>query len=146
MQLRRRMLAWTMALPLLSLREDAAAAPAGLPLDANVQDTLRSLNILTWRTSQHFALEAPDVAENGALVPVEVSAAITGVNRIVLIAQGNPFPLLADVHLEKDALPWLEVRIKLAASTYLEAYAEVAGQWYQTRRFVRVIAGGCGQG
>lgn len=131
--------------PLLGQWPAAVAAATGATLDTNVQDVLRVLNIRDSRPGPHIDLDVPDIAENGALVPVEVSAASAGINRIVLIAEGNPFPLLADVRFENGALPWMELRIKLAGSTHVEVYALDGGQWYQTRRFVRVIAGGCGQ-
>lgn len=107
-------------------------------------DVLRSLGISDWQPGADLVLSAPDVAENGALVSVEASSKLPGVRRLVLVAERNPLPLVADFRFEPGALPWLEARIKLAESSHVAVYAETAGGWLQARKFVRVIAGGCG--
>lgn len=135
---RRRFLAFAAVLPFWGVAQASSASV--------VENALTTLGVRHWHSSRELILEMPDVAENGALVPLEVSSAPAGTRRIILIAEGNPVPLLADFRFEDGALPWLEARIKLAESSHVAAYAEVSGQWYQARRFVRVIAGGCGQG
>jgi sulfur-oxidizing protein SoxY len=120
-------------------------AQASTPPSA-IANALAALGIQNWQPSNTLHLGLPDVAENGALVPVEVSSSAPDARRIVIAVEGNPIPVVADFRLDPGVLPWIEARIKLAQSTHVVAFAQASGQWHQTRRYVRVIAGGCGQG
>ena len=57
---------------------------------------------------------APDVAENGASVPVEIRLQLPQVERVLLIGERNLFPLLADASFAPGLEPWFEARVKLA--------------------------------
>lgn len=132
-------------MPLLArgpLAEAAEIAAAGTL--KTTEDVLRTLGIRAWQTSADLLLNLPDVAENGALVPIEVNSKLLDVRRFVVVAERNPFPLIADFRFEAGTLPWIDARIKLAESSHVAVYAETARGWLQARRFVRVIAGGCG--
>lgn len=140
MLLRRHLLKSLLLLPLLA---HSAELPGPGALKT-VDDVLRTLGIRAWKASDELLLNLPDVAENGALVAVAAGSKLPEVRRLVLIAERNPLPLVADFRFEPGALPWLEARIKLAESSHVAVYAESAGRWLQSRKFVRVIAGGCG--
>lgn len=143
MLLRRRLLKSLLLLPLLAQSAHAAELPSPGALKT-VDDVLRTLGIRAWKASDELLLNLPDVAENGAQVAVQAGSKLPEVRRLVVVAERNPIPLVADFRFAPGALPWLEARIKLAESSYVAVYAESAGRWLQTRKFVRVIAGGCG--
>lgn len=96
---------------------------------------------------QGIRIHAPDVAENGANVPVEVSVSLPRVERVLLIAEKNLFPLLADAAFAPDApiqvQPWLELKVKLGESSRLRVIVQADGRLYTTTRAVKVIVGGC---
>lgn len=93
--------------------------------------------------SPAIVLTVPDIAENGASVPVEVEVKLPNVTRILIVGDKNLFPLLADAHITPRALPWLEAKIKLAETSNVRAIVEAGGKLYTTARRVRVIVGGC---
>ena len=99
------------------------------------------------QAGEGIAIHAPDVAENGANVPVEVAVSLPRVERVLLIAEKNLFPLLADARFAPDApiqvQPWLEVKVKLGETSRLRVIVQADGRLYTTTRSVKVIVGGC---
>lgn len=95
------------------------------------------------RDSDAIRIIAPDVAENGANVPVEIQTDLPQVERILLIGERNLFPLLADASFNPRFKPWFEARVKLAESSKLRAIILANSQLYSSSRTVRVIVGGC---
>ena len=61
----------------------------------NVPDTLKALGAAGGQTSSEIAIIAPDIAENGAVVPVGASTALPGVKRLALLVEKNPSALAA---------------------------------------------------
>lgn len=91
-------------------------------------------------------IEAPQKAENGAVVQVELTSdqAAGIVSSLRLLADANPTPLIASFELGKQVLPKLVTRIKLAQSGELIALAQQPnGQFRQQRRQVVVLEDGC---
>lgn len=99
------------------------------------------------QAGESIAIHAPDVAENGANVPVEVAVSLPRVERVLLIAEKNLFPLLADARFSPDApiqvQPWLEVKVKLGETSSLRVIVQADGRLYTATRSVKVIVGGC---
>ncbi|HSH87585.1 MAG TPA: thiosulfate oxidation carrier complex protein SoxZ [Methylophilus sp.] len=96
--------------------------------------------------SQDIHIEAPQKAENGAVVQVEISSPQPAgtVSHMHLLADANPTPLIASFELGKQVLPTLVTRIKLAQSGELIALVQNAGgQFQQQRREVIVLEDGC---
>jgi len=96
--------------------------------------------------SADLQIDAPQKAENGAVVQVELTSkqAAGGVSSLRLLADANPTPLIASFELGKQVLPKLVTRIKLAQSGEVIALAQQAnGQFQQQRRQVVVLEDGC---
>ncbi|MCM8624376.1 thiosulfate oxidation carrier protein SoxY [Accumulibacter sp.] len=93
--------------------------------------------------SRAIAIAAPDVAENGAQVPVEVTIGIDDVERVLLIGEGNRRPLLADFRRGERSLSWFATRVRLSENSRLLVIAEAGGRLYSAARPIRVIVGGC---
>lgn len=94
--------------------------------------------------SEHIRLEIPELAEDGAVVPVTVSTTLPGVDSIALLAEKNPTPLLAEFVLAAELEPFVSTHIKLAASGLVLAVVRARGQSYSAQRMVKVMVGGCG--
>lgn len=90
-----------------------------------------------------FTLDIPDVAENGALVPVTLSSRVPA-KGFYLLAEGNPGPLLAEFHFHGNAISKTSFRVKLNQSGPVRALAETPEGWMEFERNVRVMVGGCG--
>lgn len=90
-----------------------------------------------------ISIEAPDIAENGRKVPVEVRFELPGADILVLLSEKNPFPLLARAHLTPEIAANLSLRVKMGGTGDLVAIVQADGRLYRTRRAVKVTAGGC---
>jgi sulfur-oxidizing protein SoxY len=95
--------------------------------------------------SKDIVIKAPDIAENGAVVPVEVDAMkLPGVDRIVILAEKNVRPLITDFHLSNGALGYISTRIKMGQTANVRAVCSAGGKHYEAVKEVKVTIGGCG--
>lgn len=143
---RRRLLAWLVAIgPTLLLRRAVArpvTAFAAPTLDAALEAQYAGRRL---DRDPGFTIEAPASADNAAQVPVRLQAGALPVRAFTLFAEHNPVPLLGRWQLAAAVEPWLELRIKLAASGRVCAVAELTDgtlRYAETR--IEVGAGACG--
>ena len=98
----------------------------------------------TWQPSPDVLMQVPQLAENCAIVPVTVASRLPDTRRLLIFAEKNPGPLLAEFHFQSGADPWVSLRLKLNASGPVLAIAESAGRYYGVVVPVKVMVGGCG--
>jgi sulfur-oxidizing protein SoxY len=95
--------------------------------------------------SDAVQIKAPDIAENGAVVPVSVAAEADGVESIALLAEGNNTPLVATFMLGEGGVPDVSTRIKMGKTSDVIAVVKTAdGKLHSARKSVKVTIGGCG--
>ncbi len=94
--------------------------------------------------SKDIVLKAPDIAENGAVVPVEVISNIPGTTALSIFVDKNPSPLSAHFDFANGALPEVAVRLKLGQTSMVKAVAKAGGKFYTVQKEVKVTVGGCG--
>jgi sulfur-oxidizing protein SoxY len=94
--------------------------------------------------SGEINIKAPDIAENGAVVPVTVSTTLPDVESIAIIAANNPVPLIANFNLMDGAEGFVSSRIKMGKSGDVIAVVKSGGKLYRTGKEVKVTIGGCG--
>lgn len=109
----------------------------------SVNDALRSLGVSAMSESADIQIKAPDIAENGALVPIEATSRIAGTTRISVIAEKNPTPLAADFGLAGDAEGYLSFRIKMSQTSNVRVVVAADGRHYTAAKEVKVTIGGC---
>ena len=85
-----------------------------------------------------------DVVENGAVVPVAISTKLPAVESITILAGKNPNPLIASFNLGPECSGFIATRIKVAEPSDIIAIVKSQGKLFGSRKFVEVIAGGCG--
>ena len=107
-------------------------------------DVLKALNATGAADSKDIGITAPDIAENGAVVPVEITSRIPNTEAISIIAEKNPFPLAASVDISNGAEPWTYVRIKMGETANVRAVVKAGGRYYTAVKEVKVTVGGCG--
>lgn len=128
-----------------SRRTVLAEPPVAVPPADTYADALRrEVGTAPIETTDRIAFTLPPVAEDGAVVPVSLESLIAGTDRLVLLAEKNPLPLLAAFRFAPATLPFVTLRVKLQASGEVVALARANGRYYQTKRIVRVVVGGCG--
>jgi sulfur-oxidizing protein SoxY len=94
--------------------------------------------------SDAIDIKAPDIAENGAVVPVTVETGLVGVKSIAIVAAGNATPLIASFDLGEAALPFVSTRIKMAKTADVIAFVQTADKVLRNAKNVKVTIGGCG--
>lgn len=99
----------------------------------------------TPQLSDAVQLTAPDIAENGSVVPVTVSTSLKGVKTITLIAEENPRALVAQHTLSSRVSVPLSVRMRLGKTQNVVALVETDdGKLHKAAKQVKVTLGGCG--
>lgn len=91
-----------------------------------------------------LALDVPDSAENGAIVPVTLESRLEGTTALHLLVVRNPRPLAASFEFRNGAVPLVSFRIKMNESSPVVALVEAGGRIYGCRKQVKVTIGGCG--
>ncbi|MDD2767182.1 MAG: thiosulfate oxidation carrier protein SoxY [Methylococcus sp.] len=91
-----------------------------------------------------LALDVPDSAENGAIVPVALDSRLERTTALHLLVVRNPRPLAASFEFLDGALASVSFRIKMNESSPVVALAEAGGRIYWSRKQVKVAVGGCG--
>jgi len=94
--------------------------------------------------STDIVLKVPDIAENGAVVPVTVTTTIPDVRRLSLIINENPNPLSASFKILPGAMADISTRIKMGQSSDVQAIVETDSGAFVTSKSVKVTIGGCG--
>ena len=124
----------------------SAAAAAALPFRAMaaIEDDIAAFTGGAAVGEGGITLNAPEIAENGNTVPIEVSA--PGAVSIALYAAGNPVPAVATFNFGPLAASQsASTRIRLAKTQDVIAVAKMAdGSFVQTSATVKVTIGGCG--
>ncbi len=94
--------------------------------------------------SKDITVEAPDIAENGAVVSVKVTSTLPGVETISVFVPVNNFPLSASYILSDQVVPSITGRIKMAKTADIVAVVKANGKLYTAKKAVKVTLGGCG--
>jgi sulfur-oxidizing protein SoxY len=107
-------------------------------------EALKGIGAGSAAPSGDVVLEAPDIAENGAVVPIEITSQVPGTRSIAVVIDKNPFPLVAKFDFMEGALPFVKVNVKMGETSDVRAIAEANGKYYSATRNIKVTIGGCG--
>lgn len=107
-------------------------------------DALRLIGAAGAETSRDIQLKAPEVAENGAAVPIEVASSIPGTTRLSILIEKNPLPLALQFNFAAEATARFQAKLRMAESSRLRVVATAGGKHYTVFREVKVTVGGCG--
>jgi sulfur-oxidizing protein SoxY len=125
-----------------------AAANDKYPEDAFKQkseaDAIKALYGKTAEASDKVKLDAPEIAENGAVVPISVSTTLADVTSISFLVSENPSALAASYKIPAGTVPSVANRIKMAKTSNVVAIVEAGGKLYSATKEVKVTVGGCG--
>ena len=107
-------------------------------------DALKSLGTPGAEASSGIVIEAPQIAENGAVVPVEITSNIPGTTSIAVLVDKNPYPLVGKFEFMDGALPYVKVNAKMGETSDVRVVATAGGKHYQATKEIKVTIGGCG--
>jgi sulfur-oxidizing protein SoxY len=108
-------------------------------------DAIKSLyDGRTAEPSDKVKLDAPEIAENGAVVPISVISTLADVTSISFLVAENPNALAASYRIPPGTKPSVANRLKMAKTSNVIAIVEAGGKLYSATKEVKVTVGGCG--
>jgi sulfur-oxidizing protein SoxY len=111
----------------------------------NINDALKAYGSANAAESRDIVINAPEIAENGAKVEVEITSNIPNTRSLAIFADKNPMPLCAVIEFTGAVLPYVKAQLKLAETTRVRAVARTNdGKSYVVFREIKVTLGGCG--
>ena len=109
----------------------------------NLDDVLKAFGGNAAEKSGEVSLNAPDIAENGAVVPVGVSTTLKA-TEIAIVVEKNPNALAAHFSLPAGTEPFVTTRVKMGQTSNVLALVKADGKWFVASKEVKVTLGGCG--
>ncbi len=115
-----------------------------------LDEAIKGLNISTEtpskdiEPSKNIEIVAPDRAENGAVVQIEITSNITNTESITVLVEHNPTPLIGTFSFSNGALPFVITRIKMAEDSDLKVIVKAGSQYFTASKKVVVLENGCG--
>jgi sulfur-oxidizing protein SoxY len=139
---------------LLALLAAAGFVPAGEALAQQwnqaafsvktLNEALAALGAQSPATSAGIQIKAPDIAENGAVVPIGIESRLPGTQSIALLIEKNPLPLAASFDIPAGTEPSISTRVKMGESSNVVALVKADGKYYVAKKEIKITLGGCG--
>jgi len=110
----------------------------------HMDDVVRMFGGSAPQENTDLILNGPEIAENGAVVPLEIESKLADTESIAILIEKNPSILAAYFSIPAGTLPWLQTRVKMAETCNVYALARAGGKFYYAAREIKVTIGGCG--
>ena len=110
----------------------------------NMNDVLKAMGGSAAEKSGDIVITAPDIAENGAVVPVAVASKIPNTQSISILVEKNPSSLAAEFDILPGTEPNVGTRVKMGQSSNVHAVVKAGGKYYVATKEIKVTLGGCG--
>lgn len=107
-------------------------------------EAMKNLGVVNPADSRDIVITAPDIAENGAVVPIAVTSRIPNTQQISIVAEKNPFPLAATFDVANGGEGYVSTRIKMGQTSDVWAVVKAGGKYFTARKEVKITVGGCG--
>jgi sulfur-oxidizing protein SoxY len=106
--------------------------------------TLKALGGSGSTESAQIQIIAPDIAENGAVVPITIESAVPKTDTIAILIEKNPSTLSADFEIPAGTDPFITTRVKMAETSNIYAVVKADGKYFHAVKEIKVTLGGCG--
>lgn len=110
----------------------------------SLEDVLKAIGGDKFTVSADVAITGPDIAENGAVVPVSVSSKAANTEYIAILVEKNPSALSAAFNLPAGTEPTVSTRVKMGGTSNVHALVKADGKWLVASKEIKVTLGGCG--
>lgn len=110
----------------------------------SVDEALKAIGAASPAESADIVIKAPDIAENGAVVPIEVTSKIAGTQAIAVLAEKNLNPLTGNFLFSNGAEGYVSFRIKMGQTSNVKVVVNAGGKYYTATKEIKVTIGGCG--
>lgn len=109
-----------------------------------VPEAMRALGAQNPAVSSAILIKAPEIAENGAVVPITIESKLPGTESITLLVEKNPQPLAASFTIPAGTEPNVSTRVKIGESSDVYALVKADGRFYMAKKEIKITLGGCG--
>lgn len=109
-----------------------------------IKDATQYLNVSEEIPSGDIVIVAPERAENGAVVQIEIRSNIQNTEAIAIFVENNPTPLIANFMFGDGAEPFVVTRIKMAETSDLKIVVKAGSQYFTNAKNITVLENGCG--
>ena len=110
----------------------------------SVAEVLKALGAGAPVESKDVTIGGPDIAENGAVVPVVVASTIPNTEMIAILVEKNPNPLSARFTIPAGTEASVSTRVKMGGTSNVHALVKADGKWFIASKEIKVTLGGCG--
>jgi sulfur-oxidizing protein SoxY len=111
----------------------------------SMDETLKALGAASPANSKDITfVSTPDIAENGAVVPVGIVSAVPKTESIAILIEKNPNMLAAVFDLPPGTDPAISTRVKMGQSSNVYALVKADGRYFVASKEIKVTLGGCG--
>ena len=110
----------------------------------SMADTLKALGAGAPTESKDVQVTGPDIAENGAVVPVGVSSTLPNVTMVAILIEKNPNALAASFTLPEGTEANVQTRVKMGQTSNVYALVKSDGKFFMATKEIKVTLGGCG--
>lgn len=110
----------------------------------SVPEAMRALGAQSPAVSAAIQIKAPEIAENGAVVPITIESKLPGTESITLLIEKNPQPLAASFSIPAGTEPSVSTRVKIGESSDVYALVKAEGKFYMAKKEIKITLGGCG--
>ena len=110
----------------------------------SLEEALKAAGITEHEESDKVEVKAPDLAENGGVVPVQVKSSLENVSEIRIFIAENPTPHAANFTLGEGSDALVKCRFKMGKTTDVVGVVKVGDKYFSAKKAVKVTKGGCG--
>jgi sulfur-oxidizing protein SoxY len=110
----------------------------------SLAEALRALGAQAPSNSDAILIKAPEIAENGAVVPIAIESKLPGTQSITLLIENNPQPLAASFGIPEGTEASVTTRVKMGQSSDVYALVQAGGRYYVAKKEIKITLGGCG--
>lgn len=107
-------------------------------------EALKALGADASAESKDVSVTGPDIAENGAVVPVGVASTLANVQMVAILIEKNPNPLAASFTLPEGTEANVQTRVKMGQTSNVYAVVKADGKLFMAMKEIKVTLGGCG--
>jgi sulfur-oxidizing protein SoxY len=110
----------------------------------SMADTLKAIGAASPVDSKDVQVTGPDIAENGAVVPVGVSSTLPNITMVAILIEKNPNALAATFTLPEGTEANVQTRVKMGQTSNVYALVKSDGKFFMATKEIKVTLGGCG--
>ncbi len=110
----------------------------------SLQDTVKAFGGAAAAESKEITITSPDIAENGAVVPVSVSSKLGKTESISILVEKNPNALAASFDVPAGTESFVSTRVKMGQTSNVYALVKADGKYFYATKEIKVTLGGCG--